>query len=199
MCSTCAILLKSTFMIYTLIALLIAFTPLCALAQKHSIYADVGITNVRLLPGGSVTYNYKLAGFLGAGAGFQVHNFFPTIADEHKYVPALYADLRFTAWAKRKNSFVSFLDFGWDMYKNDSEYYRDSISVGFVPYNNGFYNSLGLGYFHKVTKNGGGAYVTLKLMLNWYNYREYSILAEEYDRSLLATSGSIALSIGYKF
>ncbi len=183
---------------YILIALFV-ISGYVAFAQQHNVYADAGITNVRLLPGGSVTYNYKLTGFLGAGAGFQVHNIFPTFTDQHKYVPALYADLRMTAWAKRKNSLISFLDFGWDIYKKDNEFYRDSTSVGLVPFNNGFYNCLGLGYFHKVTKKGGGAYVTLKLMLNWYNYREYSIVAEEYDRSLLSTSGTVALSFGYRF
>ena len=165
-----------------------------ATAQQHSLYADLGIPF-----GFSATYNYKLTKHLGAGGGVQTQSFYLPYAEYTKLVPAIFADMHLTAWATKKNRFISFLDLCINLHKQDQSYQRDSTSVYNIPHNNGFYTGLGLGYFRRVTKRGGGAYIALKLVLNWHNMKEYSIVADSKDRSLIIASGTSVLAIGFKF
>lgn len=179
---------------YILIVLLILLQPTLSQAQQHSLYADVGIPF-----GFSATYNYKLAKNLGAGGGVQAQSFYTPFANNARLIPAIFADLHLTAWATKKNRLLSFVNLGMNIHKQDQSYQRDSTTVYNIPHNNGFYTGLGLGYFRRMTKRGGGAYIALKMVLNWHNLKEYSIVADSRDRSILVASGTPVLAIGFKF
>lgn len=178
---------------YALIALLVLFNPFGASAQKHRLLIDAG------LPAGfSMTYNYQLTKHLCTGVGVQGYSFAPTGTDKG-FIPALYADFRVTAWAERKNQFFTFMDIGINIYKQDKTFYRDSTMISHFPHNNGFYAGLGLGYFRRMTKNGGGPYLSLKLISNWYTIRGYSIVSERQDIVLMNVDAYPVISIGFKF
>lgn len=185
----------------TLVALIVFFTPILAPAQKHTVYADVGIPI-----GVSATYNYKLTKNLGAGMGIQGikfrhpgdHLLLPEDIT-NRFTPAIYVDIRLTAWATKKNQLITFLDFGMNFYKQNKTYYRDDNTVFNVPHNNGFYTGLGLGYFRRMTKLGGGPYLSLKLVSNWFTVKEYNIVSTDQDRVLWALDLIPALSLGFKF
>ncbi len=179
---------------YPLIAFWLLLHPIWAPAQQHSVYADIGIPL-----GFSATYNYKLTKNLGAGGGLQAQSFYLPFSNNARLIPAIFADVHLTAWATKKNRFISFINLGVNLHKQDQSYQRDSTSVYNIPHNNGFYTGLGLGYFHRITKRGGGAYIVLKLVLNWHNLKEYSIVADSKDRSLIVASGTPLLAIGFKF
>ena len=178
---------------YLLTAMLLLHT-IWASAQQHSIYADIGFP-----VGFSATYNYQLTKNLGAGAGIQGQRFYLPYSNNSSFIPAIYADLHVTAWATRKNRFITYLNLGMNIHKQDQSYHRDSTTVFNIPHNNGFYTGFGLGYFRRITKRGGGAYIALKLVLNWHNLKEYSIVADSEDRSIIAASGTPLLAIGFKF
>lgn len=177
---------------YLLIVLLLH--PVWMSAQQHSLYADLGIPF-----GLSATYNYRLTKNIGAGGGLQAQSFYTPFANNARVIPAVFADLHVTAWATKKNSFLTFFSLGMNIHKQDQGYRRDAYSVYNIPHNNGVYTGLGLGYFRRITKRRGGAYIALKLVLNWYNMKEYSIVADDRDRSLIAASGTPLLAIGFKF
>lgn len=179
---------------YLLIALLMLLHPIWATAQKHSVYVDLGIPAAV-----SATYNYSLTKNLGAGGGLQGYTVYLPYEEYSKFVPTIFADVHLTAWATKKNRLVSFIDFGMNLHKQDQGYHRDSISVYNIPHNNSFNTGLGLGYFRRFTKRGGGAYIVLKVILNWHNLKEYSLLADNKDRSLIVAGGTPVLAIGFKF
>ena len=183
---------------YTLIALLIVLSPICTLAQKHNLLADVATPLGGAFPGFSVTYNYNPAKWFSVGAGLQGYRFYPTSVNARKFVPAAYADIRFNIRAEKRNSFFSFMELGIDLYTLDENYYRNSTSISHVG-NNGFYSGLGFGYLHHATKRGGGPYASLKMILNWYTLNDYSVVSEEQDIELLSAHGTLALSVGFKF
>ncbi len=173
---------------------LLLLNAIWATAQQHCLYADLGIPL-----GFSATYNYKLTKNLGAGGGLQGQRFYLPFSNNTSFIPAIYADVHLTAWATKKNRLISFINLGMNLHKQDQSYRRDSTTVYNIPHNNGFYTGLGLGYFRRITKRGGGAYLALKFVLNWHNLKEYSIVADSRDRSILVASGTPVLAIGFKF
>ena len=185
--------MKTVFMKYALIALLVMFNPITASAQKNNLFADVGIA-----PGLSVTYNYKFAKHIGLGIGLQGYNFIPTITNRNEFVPAVFADVRLNSRQRKKHFFFYFLDLGIDFYKSNDNYPRTSNIYDNVPKNNGFYTGLGSGYFRRMTKRGGGLYASLKIIGNIFNDHEYNIVAQNYRTSTMFY-GTGVISIGFKF
>lgn len=176
------------------LTLYICLLAVQALAQKHSLYADIGT-----MPGFSATYNYRVAKWLGVGAGLQGNKIYRTDSDTKDFTPSLYANIRLNAWCQKKNQFFTALDLGMNIFKQDKSFERDSTSVYHFSHNNGFYTGLGLGYFRRMTNRGGGPYLSLKLITNWYTLWGYSIVAENQDIGLMALSGTLGLTLGFKF
>lgn len=176
------------------ILLIFVFSSALASAQTHNIYADVGVP-----PGVSVTYNYRLAKHFSVGAGVQGYKFPLPLESGSRFTPALYADIRINIMPSKKNQLFNFWDFGMNVYKQNISYYRDNTHVGLIPHNNGFYFGLGLGYFRRMTVRGGGPYLSVKVLSNWFNVRGYSIVSKEEDISLLSADIRLALCLGFKF
>lgn len=187
---------KNNFMKYVLIAFLVIFCHRGTYAQiqKHRVFADLSLP-----PGFSATYNYTVTKNFAFGFGLQGYANNPTFRYNIKFVPALFADIRLTAWATKKNQFISFMDMGINLYKQDKSYFRDSNDVIRIPHNNGFYAGLGLAYFRRMTKRGGGPYVALKLSMNFYSIKGYSLISDEREIGLINGGGDPILSVGFKF
>lgn len=179
---------------YVLIALVVLLCPIGASAQQHSIYADLGYT-----PGFSATYNYKLAKRLGAGAGLHVYSIHRTWEYPVNFTPGLYGNIRLNIRPEKKGQLFLMLDVGMNLYKQDKSYHRESTYLFNTPRNNGVYTGLAFGYLRRMTKRGGGPYVSLKPILNWHTLRRYYITSEERDGPWLAASGNIVLCFGFKF
>lgn len=179
---------------YLFFAILMVLNPVWTKAQKHHVYADVGYT-----PGFSVTYNYNLAKRFGAGAGFQAYNINRTDASARKFTPTLYGDIRLNIRPEKNNQFFSFLDLGINIYKQDRSYSRDSTMIAHYSHNNGFNLGIGAGYLRRMTKRGGGLFVSLKATSNFHMLYGYSIIAEEENIGLLAADIAIVISLGFKF
>lgn len=163
-------------------------------AQKHSIYADAGYR-----PSISATYNYKLTQHLGVGIGIQAYSFTPTPNLSSIFMPSIFANLRVKMLTTKKNQLFTFLDFGINFYKQDKSYRRDSTTISHYPHNNGFNWGIGLGYFRLMTKRGGGPYLSLKLISNWYTLRGYSIVSERDEIGLLNIEARPIIALGFKF
>lgn len=196
---------KRVFMKYTLIALFVLCQSIEASAQRknrkeelpvsvHHVYADIGS-----FPGLSLTYNYKFARRWRWGGGIQGYLSNPPYDTSDRFIPTIYGDIRFIMRPEKKNQFFSFLNLGIDFYKRDKQYYRDSISVYHFSHNNGFYTALGFGYFRRMTKRGGGLYVSLKLAFDFSTVKRYSIISEKYDGPYIYGGGDPILSLGFKF
>ncbi len=178
---------------YILIALLAVFNPVLASAQRSNLYADIGIPADI-----SLTYNYKILKHLGLGVGAQVCHFEPTLTNYGESVPAIFGDLRLYFLMRKKHFFFYFLDLGINFYKaNDDPGNYNALFVH-VTQDNGFYAGGGYGYFHVVTKRGGGWYVSLKSVVNSYKYILYNTYLQDYTTGRRAGAG-IALSGGFKF
>lgn len=177
----------------TLIILFVLLYPIAAFAQQHSIYADLGYT-----PGFSVTYNYKLAKRLGAGAGVHVYRIHRTWQDGVDFTPALYGNIRLNIRPEKKGQLFLMLDVGMNFYKQDKSYHRESTYLFNIPNNNGIYTGLALGYMRRMTKRGGGPYVSLKPMVNWFSMRRYYI-DEDRESAWIGGGGNVALNFGFKF
>ncbi len=183
------------------ILLIILFTSILTSAQKHNLYTDAGISLYEISPGFSATYNYNVIRSIGLGIGVQGYRFSPTLVDSRDYrrpfIPAVFADMRFTVCSKEKNQFFSFLDCGMDFYKHDNKATITANSLYSTPNDNGVYIGLGLGYFHRMIKRGGGLYASFKIISNWYSGHAVDLLTnEEYGDS--AGAGNYVLSIGFK-
>jgi hypothetical protein len=183
---------------HAFIALLVLFSAITTLAQKHNLFADVGT-----LRGFSATYNYRVAKHFGAGIGVQGYRFSPTELDYYydrkRFVPGVFADLRLNIRPLKRGQMFSFLDLGIDLYKQDKSYYRDSNYIFTIPHDNGFYIGFGFGYFRRVTKGGGGPYTSLKFVTNWYTSYFYDIVSPANDRIYPSADFGVALSLGYRF
>lgn len=176
------------------IVLILLLSSTIVIAQKHSIYADVGY-----IPGISATYNYKVAKHFSAGAGVQGY-MFPMPDDfENGFMPAVFADIRVNIMPAKKSQLFVFWDFGINLYNKEESYSRDSTNVFRSSNNNGFLVAMGFGYFRKMTKRGGGPYISLKLLSNWYMVWGYSILSEENYRSFASADIRPAICLGFKF
>ncbi|MCB0698429.1 MAG: hypothetical protein KDC11_01215 [Chitinophagaceae bacterium] len=195
---------------YALIVLLTVLLPIGASAQKHSskvdttgkhsLYGDLALPIGSSFPGFSITYNYKLTQPFRVGIGVQGYKFSPNLDYPPKFIPAVFVDLRVTAWSRKKNQFVAFMDFGMNFYKQDKSFsFVDTNTLGHYAHNNGFDLGIGLGYFRRMTKRGGGPYLMFKLITNWYNTRGYSIVSEQQEIGLLNMDGSPTIAIGFKY
>ncbi|MBZ0097919.1 MAG: hypothetical protein K8F30_02490, partial [Taibaiella sp.] len=122
-----------------------------------------------------------------------------TRAHIRQFTPAIYGDIRLNIRPEKNNQLFSFLDLGINLYQQDKIDERDSTRVADISHNNGFYSGIGMGYFRRMTKRGGGPYASLKMMFNWYTITAYSIVAENYDMRWWSGSGSFAFSLGFKF
>lgn len=187
---------------YILIALIAVWCPVVASAQEedgpHFRYADVGISGAKFYPGFSFTYNYRPVKFLGIGIGTQVHAFFPTITSPHQYIPAVFGDLRITIRPRKISQYFIFVDYGIALYKHSKNtHYQDDV-VYYVPDDNGTYGSFGIGYFLRLTHRGGGAYVTLNTMFNYYKMTAYNVILQE-ETTEKAGRGTTVLSFGFRF
>lgn len=179
---------------HLLIILLSVFIIHTSYAQKHTIYADVGY-----VPGISATYNYNLTKHFSGGIGLQGYKFAPSQNLESIFMPSIYADMRIKIRPSKKNQFFSFFDFGINFYQQDKSYRRDSTTISHYPHNNGFSFAMGLGYFRRMTKRGGGPYLSLKLLSNWYTIRGYSVVSEREEIGLLNINARPVVAIGFKF
>jgi hypothetical protein len=188
---------KFCFMRYTLIALAIVLNSVNASAQKDIFWADGGMSLARFLPGASMTYNYNVFRFLGLGAGVQLYDFHATMTN-FQPVPALFWDLRFNIRSRKKNQYFLFMDAGLDIYRHNTEYWKDGNSVYAVRNDNGSYSGLGIGYFRPKTERGWGHYVSLKMISNHYSTNAYNFVTGE--KSVSGWSGAtLVVSFGYKF
>lgn len=169
-------------------------SPVFASAQQqHQLFADVG------LPGGlSITYEYRLTKHFGVGAGLQGYNFSPTMTNVNQFTPALYGDFRLNSIMRKKHFFFYFLDLGINFYKHENTNYYSSNYIYNVTMDNGFYTGLGLGYFHVMTKKGGGLYASLKLISNFFKANQFDLTTQKHNVSGMGY-GTVALSVGFKF
>ena len=182
---------------YAFVALLIAFSPLAASAQKDVFLGDGGISLARLLPGASITYNYNLTRYFGLGAGAQVYDFHATMVN-FQPVPALFWDVRFNIRSRKKSQYFVFLDAGLNIYKHSSQYWTDGNNVYFVRDDNGSYTGFGIGYFRPQTARGWGHYVTLKIISNSYDADGYDRVTGERISEGWGDQ-TFVISYGYKF
>lgn len=186
---------------YILIALLAVWCPVAASAQAedgpHHLYADVGISGAKFFPGFSATYNYRPVRFIGIGIGTQVHAFFPTITSPHQYIPAFFGDLRIIIRTHKISQYFIFTDWGISLYKHSTNHHYNNDRIYYVPDDNGIHFSVGTGYFLRLTHQGGGAYVTLKVMGNQYKSTVYNTVLQE-ETTEKSGRGTIALSFGFK-
>src|SRR4051812_32811802 len=99
-------------------------SPMRTSAQKNNLFADIGLPFHKIIPGASLTYNYKLTKHIAAGPGIQGVNCYPTITNNFQLVPAIFEDLRFSFRVREKSCILTFLDCGIDFYKKTNEYYK---------------------------------------------------------------------------
>lgn len=182
---------------YLLLTILIITATVQASAQKHQLYPDLGICGSQLRPGLSATYNYSPLKFLGVGGGVQAYHFFPTIAHSVQYVPAIYGDVRLTAWARKKNRVFAFLDIGINIYKHSTLREQEGTIIYTNATNSGMYTGIGVGYMHMITKKGWGLYWTLKSISNNSKANAFDLATgERYTTS--GSRGSAVLSVGLR-
>ena len=167
-------------------------------AQKHKLFTDVGISGSQLLPGLSATYNYNPLKFLGIGAGVHVHHFFPTVADKPRYVPALFGDLRFTVFPRKKNQILAFLDVGMNFYKKAAAHKHENTIIHTDESTSGIHTGIGLGYLRVLKEEGLSMYWTLKTLANSAEYSSLDLTTKQYATSSGSRS-TIVLSFGYRF
>jgi hypothetical protein len=142
----------------------------------------------------SVTYNWKLVNNFGVGVGFQECSYdVSESANDRKYqfTPGVFADLR--GYLPHKKSIFFLLgDFGVDIYNGTN------ATNSSERHNNGFYTALGIGYCYRMTKMGGGPFVSLRIISDTYRTSEYyaAIPGTEHVTSV---NGTGAITIGFKF
>ena len=82
-------------------------------------------------------------------------------------------------------------DFGVDIYNGTNATNTSE------RHNNGLYTALGFGYCYRMTKMGGGPYVSLRLISDTYKMSEnYAGVGTEHVTSV---NGTGAITIGFKF
>src|ERR1039457_7057464 len=108
----------TNFMKYAIIALLVAFNPIGALAQKNNFFADAGIALSRFLPGASITYDYNLVKVVGVGIGVEGYDFHATMTT-FQMIPTIFGELRFNIRPEKGNNFFAFFDVGVNIYQHN--------------------------------------------------------------------------------
>ena len=189
---------------YIIITILVIFCPLAIFAQQdtgrkmlawtHHLYADVG-TNSAF----SLTYNYNAGRHWGWGGGVQGSSWNPRYTEDNRYMPGIFGDMHFCIRTKRNNQFFSFLDAGIDLYKREKRYYRDSVVLYDLSYTDGFYSAIGFGYLRRMTKRGGGVYVSVRFTFDFCRARVYSFISDDKNTTAVLGDATGVLSIGYKF
>lgn len=169
-----------------------------ASAQKHACYADIGISGAQFDPGFSLTYNYMPAKFFGFGIGTQGNAYFPTMVDDKRFVKDIYADVRLTAFAAKKNRVLTFFNLGLAMYNQPKGYGLHDNMLFTTNSTTGTYIGLGLGYFRAVTKKGWGPYLTVKMIGCASQADSYNLITGERKSGGYAR-GTLILSLGFKF
>lgn len=166
-------------------------------SRKHQLFADIGISGSQFHPGLSATYNYKVFKFMGVGAGAHVHHFFPTITHPAQYVPAIYGDVRFTIFPRKKNQLFLYIDAGINFYSSsyytvieDNILYTDNSTSG-------SYSGIGIGFYHQFFKKDRGIYWTLTTISNSYSSDAIDLnTGEKYKAQ--SGRGTILLSCGIR-
>lgn len=182
---------------YLLITLLAISHPLHTLAQKNDLYADIGISMSRLVPGPSVTYNHNFFPFLGLGIGVQGYDYHATQTN-FQFIPTIYGDLRFKIRPQKISQFFLFLDVGINMYMHSTGNWGEGDMRYSVQNDNGLYIGPGIGYYLNLMERGRGVYTTLKIISNGYKADALNIVTNE--RSTRSFSGStLVYAVGFKF
>jgi hypothetical protein len=172
--------------------------PFISSAQKHYLYADVGLSLAYGDPGFSATYNYKLAKHIGIGAGIQGYVFHPATTNPRQFTPAVYADARFLIRPAHVSQYFITWDMGWNFYKHNDGYAREGDYVYQVPQDNGFCLGLGFGYLRHITRRAWPCYATLKMISNTYKENRYTLTGTEL-KSINSTGSTLVLSLGFRF
>lgn len=180
---------------YLFIVLLVVFSSTGASAQEqHRLYADVGY-----VPGFSATYNYNLVKYVGAGIGVQGYDIYPTLSNYSRFTPAVYADIRFNIRPEKKGQAFVFMDFGMNFYKRSNKFYRTKFGAERARSNNSFYAGLGVAYMRRITKRGGGPYVSLKIVSSWYKTDRLDTYTLQPVSTLFNMDASGVFSLGFKY
>lgn len=167
-----------------------------ATAQRHHLFADVGLALDGDHGGLSLTYNYKLKKRLGIGGGFQGYNYTATDAAQERFVSTIFEDTRLY-FPKKKHISSLFLDLGINLYNAPDPYIANHKIIE-TPHKNGFYTGLGYAYLRSITKRGNGPYASLKIISNTYK-SSWHELASTVRHDGIISVGTLAISIGYKF
>jgi len=187
--------MRLTGIVAILCCTIVVCNPIYIQAQEqHRLYADVGY-----VPGFSVTYNYNLVKHVSAGIGIQGYDFYSTMGTYSRFTPAVFADIRFNIRPEKKGQAFVFMDFGMDFYKRTNKFYRTSYGIRRVTGNNGFYVGLGVAYMRRITKRGGGLYVSYKIITNWYNTDRLDELTLQPVAKSQDINATGVLSIGFKY
>jgi hypothetical protein len=101
---------------------------------------------------------------------------------------------------RRPTSSFVFLNHGIDLYQQNNHYkIVDNKSLYYVPGSAGLYIGLGLGYFRRITKRGGGPYASLKMISNWYTAKEYYFFSGKKKSDMFLGDGNLVFCLGFKF
>jgi hypothetical protein len=165
-------------------------------AQKSSVYADGGICLAYFYPGYSITYNYTILKHLGIGMGIQGYTFHTTIPNEFQFTPALYTQLRYKHFHKKRESYF-FIDFGANYYAHSNKYWNDATNDYSISENNGTYIGLGCGRNLKPTLQGWQPYWVVKIISNFYRVNDYNITTAQ--QSIVGRGdATLVVSVGLK-
>jgi hypothetical protein len=187
--------MRLTGIVAILCSAVVVGNPIASKAQEqHRLYADVGY-----VPGFSATYNYTLVKHVSAGIGVQGYDFYPSLSYYSRFTPAVFADIRFNIRPEKKGQAFVFMDFGMNFYKRSNKYYRYNNSIERDRKNNGFYAGLGVAYMRRMTKRGGGPYVSLKMISNWHNSDKLDPYTLQPVAKLLSLDATAVFSIGFKY
>ncbi|MBS1773791.1 MAG: hypothetical protein JST82_13105 [Bacteroidetes bacterium] len=176
------------------VALLIIFGPIVISAQEHRAYADVGY-----VPGFSATYNYSLAKYVGLGVGVQGYRLSPGMSSFSRLVPAIFADIRFNIRPEKKGQAFAFMDFGMNFYKHSNKFYYTKSGILRDKNDNSFYAGFGLGYLRSITERGGGPYLSVKIVTDWFSTDVLNPVTLLPESALYHIYGDLVFSLGFKF
>jgi len=188
-----------------LVALLMTFNSIGALAQKNNFFADAGISMARFLPGASFTYNYNPVKVLGIGLGIQGYDFHATMPS-FQMIPTIFGELRFNFRPEKDHNFFAFFDYGINLYQRSNDHWNDSNMVYTVKSDNGTYTGVGIAYGWRARRldkryfdeNDVRFYVSLKMISNSYNADAYDTVSHEKSTTEMGDA-TFVVSFGVKF
>ena len=188
-----------------LVALLIAFNSIGALAQKTNLFADAGIALSRFIPGASLTYNYNPVKVVGAGIGIQGYDFHATMPT-FQFIPTIFGELRFNIRPEKSHNFFVFFDYGVNLYQHSNDHWTDGNLVYAVKSDNGAYTGGGIAYGWRARsfdsryfdENDVRFYVSLKMISNGYSADAYNSVSHEENTTRMGDA-TFVTSFGVKF